>query len=63
MTYLDELVARNVAEERRRDALLALRQREQEAQRTTHTTTVVGPRRHGRWHDALTHLHFRTRMP
>lgn len=57
MSYLDEMVAHSIAEERERDILLTLR-REQLATRQAPTvTTVTTPQHHGRWHDALVRLH------
>lgn len=58
MSYLNEMVARSIAEERQRDALLELRRQQAQAQRDVKTTpTVVRPRHHGRWHGALARLH------
>jgi hypothetical protein len=58
MSYLNEMVARSIAEERQRDALITLRHQQQAAERARPTTaTVSTPRHHGRWHVALVRLH------
>jgi hypothetical protein len=57
MSYLNEMVARSIAEERQRDTLLELRRRQALQQRdATPTSPVVTPQRQGRWHGALVRL-------
>jgi hypothetical protein len=57
MSYLNEMVARSIAEERQGDTLLELRRQQARAQRAPEAPTVIDPRHHGRWHDALVRLH------
>jgi hypothetical protein len=57
MSYLNEMVARGIAEERQRDALMSLRQRDVAQRRTQTVAAAVPARHHGRWHDALVRLH------
>jgi hypothetical protein len=57
MTYLNEMVARSIAEERQRDVLLTLRRQQLAVRRPEPVAIDVAPVHHGHWHIALVRLH------